>query len=107
MTKATKNMKREERRARWTEILKRYEKHEGTVSSFCEKEGVRVVSFYQWRKKLGQTQQPGFVELCTGSETGDVGTVRLLLPGRGVELQLPAHWNAEQVAVLINALQPC
>ena len=37
----------------WRQRLLRYERWSGTVAGFCAREGVSVVSFYQWRRKLG------------------------------------------------------
>ena len=38
----------------WRERLRRQERSELTVAEFCDREGVSVPSFYQWRKKLAQ-----------------------------------------------------
>ena len=36
----------------WRQRLLNYERWSGAVAGFCDREGVSVVSFYQWRRKL-------------------------------------------------------
>jgi transposase-like protein len=36
----------------WRQRMARYERWSGTVAGFCAREGVSVVTFYQWRRKL-------------------------------------------------------
>ena len=37
----------------WRQRLARYERWTGTVAAFCDREGVPLATFYQWRRKLG------------------------------------------------------
>jgi transposase-like protein len=42
------------RRRVWSEHLRRFSQSGLTVAAFCQREGVSVPSFYQWRRKLGE-----------------------------------------------------
>jgi len=99
-------MKKKVGKAYWTAILERYEKHDGSIRSFCKQQDISEASFYQWRKKLGKEPAGGFVELRPAA-TDEVQGVVVSLMGSGVKIELPPHWDAEQLATLINALQIC
>ena len=87
-------------------ILKCYEKHNGSIRSFCKQQGISETSFYQWHKKLSTELVGSFVELRPATPVEVQGVVVSLVDS-GVEIDLPAHWVAEQLAAFINALQIC
>ena len=42
----------------WRRRMARFQKKQQAVAEFCQDEGVSVASFYQWRKKLAEREQP-------------------------------------------------
>ena len=40
------------KRSEWRQRLRRFAQSKASVSEFCQREGVSVASYYQWRKKL-------------------------------------------------------
>jgi transposase-like protein len=95
---------RDARREVWAERLRRFSQSGLTVAAFCQRDGVSVSSFYQWRRKLDeergrrrrQTQKnarrsPAFVPVhITGNSRGAVRPrrIEIRLPN-GVQVWLP------------------
>jgi hypothetical protein len=100
----------------WRERLRRYERAEMTVAEFCQREGVSVASFYQWRKRLAEASAgrrqmrstprqrpeaaPAFQQvMLAGSDV-----VAIELPS-GVRMELPAHQVQLVRAVVAELVQ--
>jgi transposase len=87
-----------DRAAVWGERLRRYERSGLTVAAFCQREGVSVPSFYQWRRRLTETsgrQAKAAPRLAASPAFQPVllsggGIVNIELPS-GVRLELPAQ----------------
>lgn len=47
----------------WTEILRRFDSSSLGVRQFCRREGIAQSSLQRWRRRLGPTAPPKFVEL--------------------------------------------
>ena len=100
----------------WRERLRRYEREAVTVAEFCQREGVSVPSFYQWRKRLakasagrrqmrssprqGSAAAPAFQQVMLAGS----GVVAIELPS-GVRMELPAHQVQLVRAVVAELLQ--
>ncbi|WP_010584772.1 IS66 family insertion sequence element accessory protein TnpA [Schlesneria paludicola] len=41
----------------WLQTLHRYRSSHATVAEFCQQEGISIVAFNYWRKKLGGIRQ--------------------------------------------------
>lgn len=102
------------RRWVWTDRLQRFSQGSLTVQEFCEREGVSVPSFYQWRRKLSGSPSeaaataprresgasPGPREFVPVQITQSAG-IELCLPN-GVRVLLP-DGNAVLLAAAIEA----
>lgn len=102
----------------WSERLQRFGHSELTISAFCEREGVSLASFYQWRRRLRArsrggagvvtkgsaapaAQAPSFVPLRITASGMTEQAIRLRLPN-GTQLWLPAG-DASLLAAAIAA----
>lgn len=47
----------------WTEVLRRFTSSGLGVREFCRREGIAQSSLQRWRRRLGPTAPPNFVEL--------------------------------------------
>lgn len=76
----------------WRRRLSRYEQWSGTISAFCEREGVSTAAFFQWRRKLdgdlggGETRSARRAGGAT--ETPRFLPVRIA-PAEPIEIELP------------------
>jgi transposase-like protein len=85
----------------WRERLRRYDRSELTVAEFCQREGVSVPSFYQWRRRLAEisaglrppraapkrtAEPPAFQQVILSGS----GVVAIEFPS-GVRVELPAQ----------------
>lgn len=81
------------RRWVWEDRLRRHAEGSLTVSEFCEREGVSVPSFYQWRRKLdGMAGQPG--QVARKNATARLPPTEAFVPvqirqSAAVEIRLP------------------
>ena len=99
----------------WCERLQRFAECGVTIAAFCEREGVSVPSFYQWRRKLRDEVHVAKSTARQGNATRDLqaqafvpvqitqaaATVEMRLPN-GVQLSLPAG-DASLLAAAIAA----
>lgn len=104
-------MAEQSKRLVWRERLRRYERSELTVAEFCQREGVSVPSFYQWRRRLAKTSasprqtamprsKAAFQQvLLSGSRV-----VAIELPN-GVHVELPAEQSSLVRAVVADLLR--
>lgn len=102
------------KRREWQERLQRFASSNVTIAGFCDREGVSVPSFYQWRRKLagerqfvGATGRQGRSARAMESQAfvpvqiTHSSLVQMRLPN-GVQLSLPAG-DAALVAAAITA----
>jgi len=114
-----------DRAAYWQRLLEEWGRSGLSQAEFCRRRGVKAVTFAWWKRRLGQTgrkgrgpgprrtRRTGFVEVAlprvtaSGAMLGGVSSAsdryELVLPG-GVGLRLPAGFDPEQVARLVEAL---
>jgi len=94
-------MRRSDKRAVWTDRLRRYQQSGLSVARFCEKEGVSTPSFYQWKKRLAQAPAAHSLLVSKGTRKAEVAFQQLtLVPSTavvaiawqsGVRMELPAE----------------
>ena len=56
-------------RTQWRRRLRRFARWKLSVAEFCRREKVSVASFYQWRKKLDASGEPGLDDPNTTQPT--------------------------------------
>ena len=56
-------------KARWTEILRRFQSSAQDSQEFCRREGLALSSFQRWRRQLGSVAE--FVELVPAARSTD------------------------------------
>lgn len=87
----------------WRRRLARYEQWSGTVAAFCVREGVSVVAFYQWRRKLGEKFAEGVTKPARQSSASEAGPRFLpvhIAAAEPVEIELP---NGVRVRVTVDS----
>ncbi len=101
-----------QRLALWTERLDRFQSADLTVAEFCRRELVSVPSFYNWKKRLGQSStskrpvkrtsqaDPKFTPLVLNTDTA---IRKLNLPG-GASIELASTIGRDQLTDLIAAV---
>ena len=65
-------------RMRWRALVERQEKSGLSVSAFCEREKIPQATFYQWRKRLSESDMPA----------GTLVPVTVISPA-AIEIDLP------------------
>lgn len=95
-------MRRSDKRAAWTDRLRRY-RHSGlSVARFCDQEGVSTPSFYQWKKRLASASAPcNSLGAAKKGEQAEAAFEQVLLVpspamvaiewANGVRMELPAE----------------
>jgi hypothetical protein len=77
---------RDEARAKWAELVSAQSMSSQSVSAYCQEHGLRVWQFYEWKKRLRDSDAPKFVEVAVkppaaiaqqGSRQGSAIEVRL------------------------------
>ena len=104
----------EGRWADWRRRLSRFPQWQGTIAAFCQREGVSVAVFYQWRRKLATTQAakrpgtpavranptPQFVPVRIASV--ETAPVEIELPN-GVRVRVPLGANCSLESIIAAA----
>jgi len=75
----------------WRRRLARYGQWDGSIAEFCEREGVSVAGFYQWRRKLGHGRA---AHVSSPPESAHADVTPRFLPVRieraePIEIELP------------------
>ena len=96
----------------WRQRLIRYEQWNGSIASFCAREGIAVASFYLWRRKL---EPPGVRRGRTSSAAPEAPSANpLFLPVRIEQPEVvetkarhtTISWILAFVAGILDGLQP-
>ena len=72
-----------------------------TVATFCEENGLKVPTFYSWKKKYGQPSAPVLEGFCKITPTTDTVERSLHLPS-GLRLELTGLSTAEIAALILE-----
>ena len=101
-----------QKRSQWRERLRRFARSKLSVAEFCRREQVSVPSFYQWRRKLGNSSSNGparrsparanFIPVQVVSATTAATGVQVNFPN-GARLTLPLS-DQELVRMLIETI---
>lgn len=77
---------RSELRAKWQELVSEHGQSGQTVKAFCLERGIRDSLFYDWKKRLRESEEEKFVELkvIRTEEHAQCSAV----PGKVIELRL-------------------
>ena len=80
-------------REQWQQLIDQQSQSELTINEYCTQHQITVSGFYQWRKKLNQSEPTGhdenWLSLPTMKPVADTGEwqIELMLPG-GVILRM-------------------
>ena len=95
-----------QKRAEWRKRLRRFARSKLSVVEFCRQERVSVPSFYQWRRKLADSEskesQKEVKHAFIPVQVATVGSVQVTFPN-GARLELPAQDN-ELVRISIESV---
>ena len=77
---------RSELRAKWQELVSEQGQSGQTVKAFCLERGIRDSLFYDWKKRLRESEMEKFVEVkvIRAEERGRPSSA----PGKAIELRL-------------------
>ena len=88
----------------WRGKMGAYEKSGLTVREFCERDGLREVQFYYWRRAIkGEAKQSGFVELVrsSGSNGGAGVSIRI---GEPISIVLERGFDGETLKAALAVM---
>ena len=88
---------------RWRELVGLHEGSGMSVSAFCEAHDLAASTFFAWRRRVGRTAEPTFVELTTSSRATASGSIELVLPC-GVTVRVHAGFDAGLLRQVVEAL---
>ena len=88
----------------WRDRLSRWPNFNGTITAFCEHEGVHQKAFYTWRKKLAGNSRAkdavAFVELGRAAPDAVVEVVS----AGGVVVRLPGSFDKATLRRVVEVL---
>lgn len=91
---------------RWRELISRQAESGMTITAFCEFHRISTASFYQWRRKLGDswpTPKDHFVRVEVLEDQASEPSARVHFPN-GSMLEIPTRQH-ELVLEVVNQLQ--
>lgn len=92
---------RQQRRAKWRELLKEQLRGGQNVKAFCRERGIRTSSFYGWKKRLGLAES-GPVAVSTDKPSSSERDEAAGIPVRFLEVQVAAATEPTVVSPLIE-----
>jgi len=88
----------------WRGKMRAYEKSGLTVRKFCERDGLREVQFYYWRRALkAEQKQSGFVELVPAADLNAPAGVNLKIDDR-ISIVLERGFDSQTLKAALAAL---
>lgn len=54
---------REQARAKWRDLISQQEQSGKSIAGFCRERSLRAWQFYEWKKRLRETEAPQFLEV--------------------------------------------
>src|SRR5262245_46655551 len=92
----------------WRQLIAEHERSGTTVKGFCQEHGVREHSFYYWRKRFRERQEPmrfALVERASARlEAANEATLELLLTN-GERLRIGAGIDAITLRTVLAAVR--
>ena len=109
MTQTRVDQRTGSRSDEWRERIAEQERSGTSVKQFCKERGLTECSFYAWRKRLRQQQEPvrfALVErrAANRQENAGQGTLELVLPS-GARLRISAGVDSTILRKVLEALQ--
>ena len=90
----------------WTELIARHKQSGKTVEAFCQENGVGGPSFYAWRKRLMEKDQPiGFALVETSAVRQKRGEPVELILSSGDRLHIQPGVDATTLRLVLSALR--
>lgn len=110
-TGRTQRLRGEARARAAREMLTRWSASELSKAAFCRREGIASVTLTRWLAEFGASagrvrrqEPPRFVEALVGGPAP--GGFEILLPS-GVRVQVPAGFDAGDLARIVGVLSSC
>ena len=109
MTDATVDQRTASRSDQWRERIAEQERSGASVKQFCKERELTECSFYAWRKRLRQRQEPvrfALVERRAGSrqEDSSQGSLELVMP-KGARLRISPGVDSTTLRTVLEALR--
>lgn len=57
---------REQPRAKWCDLISEQQQSGKSIAGFCRERGLRAWQFYEWKKRLSETEASQFLEVRVG-----------------------------------------
>lgn len=92
----------------WREMLRRQPHSDLTVRDFCEMEGVSTASFYNWRRRLAETERvadvPAFVPISVAQRPQTISCVEIVLSD-DVTIRVPEGTARQTIVDVLAAVE--
>ncbi len=77
---------REQARAKWRDLISEQQQSGKSIAGFCRERGLRTWHFYEWKKRLSETEASQFLEVRVrpAAESRQPAAVH----GQGIEIRL-------------------
>ena len=93
------------RQKRWAELIRQQGQSRLSVTAFCREHGVSDQSFYNWRKRLSESETVRFALVEAGaSGTKDQAAIELFL-ATGDRLRIPPGADAATLRTVLTVLR--
>lgn len=81
-------------------LIERHRTSGQTIKAFCEREGIKLHTFYYWRQKIKKQRSSSFIPINTSSRDLGKHSIELVYPNR-VKIRLK-RFDLEQIQQLIQ-----
>lgn len=95
----------ETRREYWSRQIAEQEASGQAVRPFCRERNIGEHSFYQWRKRLGQSEAVRFALLETKTPGGEMAAAIELVMPTGERLRIGNQVNAATLRLVLEAVR--
>ena len=95
----------ETKREYWGKLIAEQKTSGQAVRPFCRERNIGEHSFYQWRKRLGQSETVRFALLETRPSSADMTTALELVLTSGERLRIGNQVNAATLRLVLEAVR--
>jgi transposase-like protein len=95
----------ETKREYWGKRIAEQERSGQAVRPFCRERGIGEHSFYQWRKRLRQSETVRFALLESRAPSGDMTAAMELVLTSGEPLRIGNQVNAATLRLVLDAVR--
>jgi len=78
---------------RWRELLSAQQASGQSIAAYCREHDVRAWQFYEWKKRLRQSEAPSFVAVSVKAEEERAMLSSPLHPPSAIELRHSRGWS--------------